>query len=207
MIKLNYWLARFFGKHPTKYRQYRRDRLLKQVLGFTLIEVLVVMIIVGILSAIAAPGWLAYMNNQRLNASQTQIFQAIKTAQSEAKSRKLNDTQGDATSVLRTGVVFQQISTSEASLQLNNVKINGGVQKLADGVTITKITAKSVEQKDASNRPYIKLDFNSKGLLYGSDTLIPVCINIASSSNTSKVRSIEIQTLLGAVVTGEKTCT
>jgi prepilin-type N-terminal cleavage/methylation domain-containing protein len=208
MLKLKIWIAKLFGKHPTKYQRYRRDRLRQQILGFTLIEVLAVMVIVGILSAIASPGWLAYVNNQRLNASQTQIFQAIKTAQSEAKTRKINDNQGDAataTNSLRTGVILQQTSATESSVQVNNVRINGGLRPLAEGVIITKITAKNIEKENA-NRPYIQLDFNSKGLIYDSENQIPLCINIANYQSPTKVKSIEIQTLLGAVVTGEKTC-
>lgn len=52
--------------------------------GFTLIEVLVVLFIMGILGAIAAPSWLALLNAQKLNSAQEQIYLAIRKAQSQA---------------------------------------------------------------------------------------------------------------------------
>lgn len=64
------------------------SRLSKNTSGFTLIEVLVVIAMVGIISAIAAPSWLSFLARQRLNKVNDIVFATLQEAQREAKKNK-----------------------------------------------------------------------------------------------------------------------
>ena len=57
--------------------------------GFTLIEVLIIVVIIGFVSAIFAPNWIAYMERQRLNKAQSQIYQTLQEAKSNATRDKI----------------------------------------------------------------------------------------------------------------------
>jgi len=57
--------------------------------GYTLLEVLIVIVIVGILSAIVAPGWLGFVQQRQLKTAQEQIQRAMYEAISSAKKDKL----------------------------------------------------------------------------------------------------------------------
>ncbi len=57
--------------------------------GYTLLEVLIVLVILGILIAIAAPGWLGFVQQRQLKTAQDQIQRAIYEAISSAKKDKL----------------------------------------------------------------------------------------------------------------------
>lgn len=56
--------------------------------GFNLLEVITVVIILGILSAIVAPAWDAFVSRQRLRNSQNTVFQAMQSAHSAARGTR-----------------------------------------------------------------------------------------------------------------------
>jgi prepilin-type N-terminal cleavage/methylation domain-containing protein len=56
--------------------------------GFTLLELIVIVLILGILSSIAAPSWVAFINRQRVRTVNDRVLQSLRTAQSEAKRTK-----------------------------------------------------------------------------------------------------------------------
>ena len=57
--------------------------------GFTLIEVLVAIVIVGILSAIATPSWLGFIRQQRVSSINEDISLALREAQQKARATKI----------------------------------------------------------------------------------------------------------------------
>ena len=57
--------------------------------GFTFIETITALLMIGILSAIAAPSWFALIKTQHLNIAQDQVYRAMREAQSQAKKEKL----------------------------------------------------------------------------------------------------------------------
>jgi prepilin-type N-terminal cleavage/methylation domain-containing protein len=67
---------------------YRKPLATHNTSGFSLMELLVVIIMISVLAAIAAPSWLALMNRQRVGAAKDQALQAMREAQAQAKREK-----------------------------------------------------------------------------------------------------------------------
>jgi prepilin-type N-terminal cleavage/methylation domain-containing protein len=57
--------------------------------GFTLIEILVTIMIAGVMAAIAAPSFMTWVNNKKINDTSTKIEGALKEAQSSAGRRNI----------------------------------------------------------------------------------------------------------------------
>jgi type II secretory pathway pseudopilin PulG len=57
--------------------------------GFTLLELLIMVGMIGLLSAIAAPNWIAFVNRLRLNTAQDQVYRGMQEAKSNATLQKI----------------------------------------------------------------------------------------------------------------------
>lgn len=70
--------------------QYIGKATSRSTAGFTLIEHIILLAILGIVSAIIVPNWVALVERQYLNFAQDQIYRAIQEAKSNAKLQKVS---------------------------------------------------------------------------------------------------------------------
>ncbi|MGA9381303.1 MAG: prepilin-type N-terminal cleavage/methylation domain-containing protein, partial [Phormidium sp.] len=60
----------------------------KSNLGYTLLELLVIVIVIGMLAAIMTPSWFSLLNRLRLNAAQAETLSVMRQAQANARREK-----------------------------------------------------------------------------------------------------------------------
>ena len=149
--------------------------------GYTLVEMIVVMVIVGILSAIAAPGWLSFMNSRRANAARDQVAQVLRQAQAQARSTKSDQI-----------VSFNPAAKPPTITALGITQQIGNDQTDPGGVTLQA-------KNGGADITQIKFDSNGyiKDIDIDEDTGLKVTVTIPP--NTGAKRCVIVQTLLGAM--------
>ncbi|HEY9646660.1 MAG TPA: GspH/FimT family pseudopilin [Chroococcidiopsis sp.] len=158
--------------------------------GFTLIEVLVVVVMIGILFGIAAPSWIAFMNSRRVNNASDQISQAIRKAQAEAiRTRRSYGVRFDTVSnpprliIGRYNETSDTVDTTGAEVeQLGYGSIRPNVITLTPGVS--------------------SIVFEANGSVRTEDVTPPVTVPVVftlTASATGARRCVVLETLLGSV--------
>lgn len=189
--------------------------------GFTFIETLVVVIMIGILAAIAAPGWLGFINRQRVNVANDEILRALQSAQSQAKRTKRSysvsfTTESDVAK-------FAIHLNANTNLQPSDWKILGKDLEIKPGQILlgTNLSDENSDGNtagDLSDLSYAsntaqKITFDYAGNLLNphlNNKFLIVTVGLPQSSNSTQVipipsskRCVKVTTVLGAMQIGE----
>jgi len=151
----------------------------RSTLGYTLIEMITVLVIAGILAAIAAPGWLSFMNSRRANAARDQISQVLRQTQAQALRSKQSQTVS-----FNVAVVPPTITSLGVTDPIGNGQLDPNTVSLQAKNGATNITS---------------LTFDANGNLKSPDLAPQIKITVTVPRDTGAKRCVVVETLLGAM--------
>lgn len=166
--------------------------------GFTLIELIVTVLVLGILASIAAPSWLAFINNQRVRTVNDRVLQSLRSAQSEAKRTKRDVT-----------ITFNTPATDPPTVKFDPPLATGGSeQKLNAGGeikpgTISLLTNATTPVDTNVLANSIVFDYQGNVKKFPATGRFVVTVNPSISPNTGAKKCVIVETIIGGMRTDE----
>jgi prepilin-type N-terminal cleavage/methylation domain-containing protein len=160
--------------------------------GFTLIEGLIVVVIIGLLAAIATPSLLGFLNQRKINAAQDMVYQALRATQADAMQqhcdRRFSIRQRDGR--------LEWASHAETTLATEVA----AWQPLIDGVVFADID-NTLNKSTKDSIHYVRFD------MYGNLKSRSInelgTVTLAMGGNKYTHRCVVISTVIGAMRKGE----
>ena len=173
--------------------------------GFTLIETMIAIVIVGILAAIATPSWLNFINTRRLAVATDQVYRAMREAQSNAKRDKIT---WQTSFQENNGVVQWAVHPADpnsfipTTISWNNLDQNLQVYKDKNKLNQCETTLNQPNNNCPATGPW-RIQFDYKGRPQaGISELGQITLSIKDNSRV--LRCVYVYTILGAIATGQE---
>ncbi|MCY7320525.1 MAG: prepilin-type N-terminal cleavage/methylation domain-containing protein [Phormidesmis sp. CAN_BIN36] len=185
----------------------------RPIAGFTLIEALVVIIMAGILFAIAAPSWIGFLNRQRLSTARGQVFEILRAAQADAKRTKVSravffDNKNLEKKPRVIVVPYKKevlkadgtVDTAATSTPSGN---DGRWQVLGNGDIKEGVIKIAGKPNNGSETASGNVVFDTYGNVDQNILTMPYTITIQTTNVPSPKRCVKVTTLLGAMASAE----
>lgn len=192
-------------------------------LGFTLIEILVIILVVGILSAIAIPSFMSLIDKVNINNAVTEVRAALQTGQRDAIRRSqvctvgLNAIDGKVISYCSSNerdlpdrIVFATNISKDANLPGNPIRIDFGVLGTADFTTVDSDLDSDSDSDSGGNKSskaetkYLEMSSPQSSKQKDRDPSGKIVFYVANNESLAK-KCIVISNTLGLTRTGNYT--
>jgi len=171
--------------------------------GFTMLETLIILLIIGIFIAIVGPSWLMFINNQRLKLSLDRAYWAMELAQSNAKRDKIAWQASFKEVGENVQVAVHQADIAPAQVPANQWKnLEPQIQIDTDETTVLQVNESNQQKQNGTIR---RVMFNYRGCpvsrSYHDCTQTSIAakgtLTLYHPNLTNSQRCIIISTLLG----------
>ncbi len=176
--------------------------------GFTLLEILVVVIIIGILAAIAAPSWFSYLMGRRVVSVRDEVRQTLEQAQRDALSTRRVQVVTFHPTDPRPAVTRGTSTRSNAGVSAAATVANGGKTVLGgnsvrDGM-LTLFTRAGTPL--GGNNAIVSIAFDHRGVPvvptnHTQVIPLPYVITVQAAGGGGRTGCVVISTLVGNITT------
>lgn len=158
--------------------------------GFSSAEIFVIAVLIAVMSAIAIPSWLSFLNNQRMRIAQSDAVSAIRLAQAGARREKLPWTVAFRTNNNRVQWTANRATTPVANW--NWIDLTGeSADRIQISTTATNFTL-------TSGRYQYTFEYNGQ-VSAGNTVPGRITFQPREGNLTASQRCVRVVTLLGAV--------
>jgi Tfp pilus assembly protein FimT len=174
----------------------------RQTAGYTLIELLAVIIFAGILAAIAAPTWFSFANRQRVGTVRDDLLQTLKQTQQDAIQQRREIAfsivpDADLPTINSRGerVLGEGSGLQPGTVQLNSYYIDGGTAENPP-VDLAIVF-------DYQGQPVNNMRETETGTTAITGQTLPFVISIKSTDSGQIEQCVIIANLIGSIKTAE----